>query len=305
MDNNYKRQVSLLLRILPEIDKFKDFALHGGTAINLFYNEMPRLSVDIDLTWIPYGERKQDLELINFQLKQLSQQLKSRIEGIKVIEPVNIDDNYKLVCFHNGIVVKIEVNTVNRGLISPPQIKTLCEKAQNEFESYNEIQVVPLGQLYGGKVVAALDRQHPRDIFDVWKMFDNIGYTPEIHKGFMFCILSSPKPMHELLNPKLKDQQSSFNNQFSGMTDEPFSYIDYEKTRKKLIAWIKTSLTTNDKKLLLSFANGEPEWPHLENYGDYPGIKWKLLNIKSLMRTNKVKHKKFQDELQAILNKTV
>lgn len=48
----YRRQVQLLVRVLPLVDTEKCFALKGGTAINLFYRALPRLSVDIDLLYI-------------------------------------------------------------------------------------------------------------------------------------------------------------------------------------------------------------------------------------------------------------
>ncbi len=46
----YRKQVELLVRTIPNVAEEKCFALKGGTAINLFIRNMPRLSVDIDLT---------------------------------------------------------------------------------------------------------------------------------------------------------------------------------------------------------------------------------------------------------------
>lgn len=74
IDSRYKKQVNLLLRILPEIARDKAFALHGGTAVNLFCNNMPRLSVDIDLTWLPFDTREQDLLGIREKLLFVQQQ---------------------------------------------------------------------------------------------------------------------------------------------------------------------------------------------------------------------------------------
>lgn len=64
IEQKYKRQVNLLLKVLPEVSKESNVALHGGTAINLFVRNMPRLSVDIDLTYIPIESRKISLEKI-------------------------------------------------------------------------------------------------------------------------------------------------------------------------------------------------------------------------------------------------
>jgi len=72
---NYKKQVALLLRVLPLISKETDFALHGGTAINLFQQNMPRLSVDIDLTYLPIADRETSLIDINKKLLTIKQHL--------------------------------------------------------------------------------------------------------------------------------------------------------------------------------------------------------------------------------------
>ena len=75
MDKIYKKQVSLLLNVLPEVAKEKDFALHGGTAINLFVRDMPRLSVDIDLTYLPVDERTTSLTTIAEALRRFPMNL--------------------------------------------------------------------------------------------------------------------------------------------------------------------------------------------------------------------------------------
>jgi predicted nucleotidyltransferase component of viral defense system len=58
ISTRFKTQADLLLRVIPHIEKEKLFALKGGTAINLFVRDMPRLSVDIDLTYLPFDDRK-------------------------------------------------------------------------------------------------------------------------------------------------------------------------------------------------------------------------------------------------------
>ena len=68
MEDRYKKQVALLIRIMPSVYRIKDFAVHGGTAINLFHKNMPRYSVDIDLTYIPIESRNVSLNTINTKL---------------------------------------------------------------------------------------------------------------------------------------------------------------------------------------------------------------------------------------------
>lgn len=83
MNDMYKKQVSLLIRIMPSVYRIKDFAVHGGTAINLFHKNMPRYSVDIDLTYIPIQGREESLSAIN----SLLEQLKINIENLKKVNP--------------------------------------------------------------------------------------------------------------------------------------------------------------------------------------------------------------------------
>lgn len=296
MDVFFQKQVHLLLRILPEIAKENDFTLHGGTAINLFYHEMPRLSVDIDLTWIPYGERQSDLKQIREKLISVSLGIKKSIPAVQFKKSVNEDDELKLYCSLLGVIVKIEVNTISRGIIEEPVLKPLCISAQKLFNSYCEVQTVPFSQLYGGKIVAAMDRQHPRDLFDCFKLLETTGYTTEIHNGFLFCLLSSKRPLHEILNPHFIDQRHLFDNYFVGMTAEPFSYQMFEQVRYEILKLIRNSLNDEDKKLIKSFSEGKPEWKD-RPWAEFPGIKWKLMNIRKLESTNP---KKFQDQLQQL-----
>ena len=79
----YRSQVALLLRIIPCVYKIEDFAVHGGTAINLFHSNMPRYSVDIDLTYIPIEDRETSLAAINAHLLQLKKDIERVVPGIK------------------------------------------------------------------------------------------------------------------------------------------------------------------------------------------------------------------------------
>ncbi len=84
INTQFYRQADLLIRIIPEIARIKELALHGGTAINLFYNEMPRLSVDIDLTYLPAGDRDIDMAKIAAICFVLKERLSHTIEGLKI-----------------------------------------------------------------------------------------------------------------------------------------------------------------------------------------------------------------------------
>jgi predicted nucleotidyltransferase component of viral defense system len=294
MEANYKRQVALLLGVLPEVAKESCFALHGGTAINLFVRDMPRLSVDIDLTYIPIEDRATSLKGIITGLNNIKKRVEAVFQGIKV---VHTEGNGKLLISNRGALVKIEVNLTNRGLLAPPQRMALSEKAQSEFDVFCTMPVVPLGQLYGGKIVAALDRQHPRDLFDVKYLLQNEGFTDEIKKGFLLCLLGSDRPIYEVIQPNFQDQRQAMENQFTGMTEEEFAYEDYEVTRVSLAETIRNSLTDADRGFLLSVNNVEPNWT-IYDFSLFPSIQWKLQNLSKLKESNPEKHLEQMDDLR-------
>ncbi len=184
MEKIYKKQVQLLLNVLPEIAKETCFALHGGTAINLFIRDMPRLSVDIDLTYVPVEDRTSSMAHIAGALERIKAHIEKIIPGVQALHRKEI---CKLQISASGAEIKLEVNQIGRGTLSDPIKLTLCAKAQKEFEAFCVMPVVPLGQLYGGKICAALDRQHPRDLFDVKYLLANEGLSEEIKRGFYFA----------------------------------------------------------------------------------------------------------------------
>lgn len=279
MNELYRKQVALLIRIMPSVYRISDFAVHGGTAINLFYKDMFRYSVDIDITYIPIKNRTESLNDINTGLSTLKQMIEKSIPGIRVTHKANV---LKLLCFKEGATVKVEVNGIKRGLLGATEDKDLCEKAQLEFNMGCKARIVSYSQLYGGKISAALGRQHPRDLFDCRYM--PLDSVDQVKSGFIYSLLGSDKPILESLQPNPIDQAKALENQFEGMTNIPFSYEDYEATRGELIEKVNNMLTDEDKEFLISFESGNPDWDKC-CAGDlslYPSIKWKLQNILNL-----------------------
>lgn len=293
MEKAYRQQVSLLLSVLPEVAKEKCFALHGGTAINLFVRNMPRLSVDIDLTYLPVEDRETSLKHIAEALLRIKANLEKVIPGVRVMPRLAAG---KLQISTNKVDIKIEVNLVNRGTIADPKDMQLCEKAQTSFQEFCTTPVVPMGQLFGGKLVAALDRQHPRDLFDVKYLLETEGFTPEIKEGFLLCLLCSDRPINEVIIPNFQDQRLALSNQFTGLTNEPFTYEEYEKVREKLVATIHEHLTDKDKEFLLSVKNVKPDWG-IYDFQRFPSINWKLQNLQKLKDKNPDKHKEQYEAL--------
>lgn len=300
MNELYKKQVALLIRIMPSVYRIQDFAVHGGTAINLFHKNMPRYSVDIDIIYIPVQDRDESLKAINTHLVELKQMIEKTIPGIRITHKPDV---WKLLCVKDGATVKIEVNGTKRGIIGVTEDKTLCAKAQAEFNMGCTARVVSFTQLYGGKISAALSRQHPRDLFDCKYMpLDSLNQAKD---GLMLCLLGSDKPILESLQPNPVDQMEALKNQFEGMTDVPFSYEDYEATRKELIEKVNQLFTKGEKEFFVSFEQGEPEWSKCcaGDLSVFPSVKWKLQNILKLRETNPLKHDEGVEKLREYLFK--
>ena len=255
---------------------------------------MPRLSVDIDLTYIPIEDRITSLQKIAEALDRIKHNIEKRIQSAKVLHQKQIS---KLQISVRGIQVKLEVNQTNRGLFQKPRLLSLCDYAQKEFDVFCAIKTVSLSQLYGGKICATLDRQHPRDLFDVKQFIENEGYTDEIKQGFLLHLLSSKRPIVELLYPNRIDQEKVLENQFTGMSEENFSYDDFEKTRDKLIKTIHNSLNKDDKAFILSFLNTEPDW-EVYSFQHFPSVQWKLQNLKELKINKPEKHNQIYKNLK-------
>jgi predicted nucleotidyltransferase component of viral defense system len=288
----YQKQVLLLLDILPEVAAEECFAMHGGTALNLFMRGMPRLSVDIDLTYLPIQDRDTTLARIDRALRSIRKRINARFPAIRVTEPFANPGQAKLFCTRHAVQIKVEVNTTMRGALGEPVLMTLCAKAQERFDRFAETRIMPAGQLYGGKVCAALDRQHPRDLFDAKYMLEHYGFSDEIKRGFLLCLLSSDRPIHEMIRPNPVDQRHTLINHFAGMAEEPFSYDEFEKTRHVLIEKVNAALTENDRHFLISFKKGEPAWGEFgyAEFEKFPALQWKLQNIRKLKALNPAKH---------------
>lgn len=261
--------------------------MHGGTAINLFVRNMPRVSVDIDLTYLPIEDRQTSLENIAAALERIQANIEKRILTVRVTHKKDIG---KLLISTQAADIKLEVNLVGRGALSAPETMPLCSRAQDEFDVFCTMPIMPLGQLYGGKICAALDRQHPRDLFDVKFLLENEGFTDEIKTGFLLCLLSGDRPIHETVRPNLQDQRLAMQNQFEGMSEEPFSYDDYEATRDQLIETIHQNLNGQDKAFLLSVKNLKPDWS-LYDFERFPAVQWKIQNLQKLEDANPDKHR--------------
>jgi predicted nucleotidyltransferase component of viral defense system len=298
----YKAQVQLLLRVLPLVATESCFALKGGTAINLFLRNMPRLSVDIDLTYLPIEPREVSLNGISNALKRIQRRIASDLKGVRVVADIvkGVATPSTLRVALGEAQIKIEVNLVLRGAVYPTTIRDLCVLAQETFESFASISCLSLDDLYGGKICAALDRQHPRDLFDVHLLLENEGLTEGIRKAFVIYLASHPRPMNELLNPNWKDIHETYERDFVGMAEGDITQEDLVAARDKIHRLLLTDLTQSERRFLVSMKEGAPDWgavgvPDIENL---PGIAWKLKNIRAM---NVKKREESLDRLKRVL----
>ena len=295
----YLNQVSLLVDVLPHIKQEKCFVLKGGTAINIFYQNLPRLSVDIDLTYIDFCPREEAYKNIDNALERINKNLNS--VGYKSFIRGNTEK--KIICSNNKTSIKIEPNYTVRGCIFQPQELSVCNKAEDLF-GYVDCNVLSKPETYGGKISAALNRQHPRDLFDIYQLFEQNAMTDDILEGFIVMLLSAPRPIYELLNPNILDQQRVFDTEFIGMTDLEFTYKQHTDTLKQLIDYVQYKVKSNYKDFLLNFVSLDLDLQKVDipNIEKLPAIKWKIQNLEKLKNINPEKFAKEYQELKNILD---
>lgn len=296
----YRKQAELLLDVLPHFFEGSQFALKGGTAINLFVRNLPRLSVDIDLTYLPLEDRETTLSSIGNSLSAILSKIENVFTNIKVNPQVREERIVKLTIERDDIRIKIEPNLIFRGSVFPTLDQEISKDAENYFGMFIKARTLSVADLYGSKICAALDRQHPRDFFDVHILLENEGLTDDIRKAFVIYLAGHNRPMNELLNPQMKDIKEVYENEFSGMTRMDVTCEELERTRDLLISKIHEDLTVNERKFLISIKTGEPEWVlmDIEGIDKLPAIQWKLLNVKRMSAT---KHKEQLSKLEKVL----
>lgn len=302
MDTNsiYYQQVKMLINVLPIVAQETDFALKGGTAINLFIRDFPRLSVDIDLAYLPLEDRDSALTNAKIALKRIAVAINS-IGNKRAILQDNKPDELRIIVSDASVTIKIEVSPVARGTLHAPELKMVHDKVEKEF-GYAEMQIVSMPDLYGGKLCAAMDRQHPRDLFDVKLLLEKEGISREILVGFLTYVLSHPRPIHEVMKPKWKDLSHVFNTEFKGMTLAPITDDELDLTRTSMLMALQSHFDNRDAEFLLSFKRGAPNWALFDepSIADLPAIKWKLRNIKRLMQDPN-KHSVLVHNLEIVL----
>lgn len=288
----YENQVRLLVACLPSIAKQDVFALKGGTAINLFYRNMPRLSVDIDLTYLPIEDRTTSLAKIDTTLDTILDDISKIMPDAQVKRIAGGSDNdTRILVRQQGATIKIETSPVARGTVHKPVLMPISDSVQERF-GFAEMPVVAFEDLFGGKFHAATDRQHPRDLFDVKLLYENEGVTTALFRTFLIYVASSGRPPHDLIRPTPQLLEERFVAEFEGMTAEPISVAELEEARSEFFADILSRLDQQAMKFLLTLHEGEPDFESigLPQAAYLPAVRWKLQNLEKLKKNNPGKH---------------
>ena len=300
--NSYQQQVQLLVQCLPFVAKEEAFALKGGTAINLFYRDLPRLSVDIDLTFLPIKSREDSLHDVSDALGRIEADVLGSLPNLqakRIAGGGNADT--RLLISGNGAEVKIETSPVLRGVVNEPELKVVSEAVEDTF-GFAEMKVVAFEDLFAGKLCAALDRQHPRDLYDVKLLYENEGISVDLMRTFFVYVASAKRPFHEILAPNAMDIRQAYSREFEGMTFKPVTLEELLQTRERLFADIRARLDERARQFFLSLHNGEPDFAIIDHDEalQLPAVQWKIVNLEQLAQRNPEKHEQQRKALEAL-----
>lgn len=281
-DNRYAERVKLLVEILPTLAAEKRFALKGGTAINLFERDLPRLSVDIDLTWLPVRDFETDVREISAALEVIGVQLRTGPLRLQVqTSGTEATGTHRLIASRNRARVQIETTPVMRGTVHPVRMMRVRPGVEQAF-GFAEIQVLDFADLYAGKLSAALSRQHPRDLFDMQPLLDGGRIDERLWRTFLVYLVCSPKPAAEMLVPQApRDFGQIFEAHFKGMTATPVTATTLLDVRSRLLRRVSELLDAPSRAFLESVEREAPDFAliDLPHAADLPGVRRKLSNL--------------------------
>lgn len=304
MDKRFSERVTLLMQMLPAIDAERRFALKGGTAINLFEHDLPRLSVDIDLTWLPMQDFATDAEAIADALSEIANRLAAPPLRLHVTESAAQGSRLptRLIATRGRGVVKVETTPVMRGTVHPVRRMDVTPAVERHFGSA-QMQVLDFNDLYAGKLAAALSRQHPRDLFDVALLLQSGRFDDALWRTFLIYLTCSPKPAAEILDPsEPREFEAVFKTQFQGMTAEPVAAASLLEARSELLRQVGNRLDLPSRSFLESVEAEAPDFGliGLPRAAGLPGVRRKLEN---LARRSQAKRESDREQLASTLTR--
>lgn len=305
MDKSYADTVRLLLAIAPDVFANDIFAMKGDTAINLFVQDMPRLSVDIDVVYLPWQTpRDEALKTINQELAAIASRIAALGVQTRLIPARDLGDT-KLIVENETSQVKVEVNVVFRGSVLPAERRRLSARTSDLFCVELDLPTLAPDELYASKLVAALDRQHPRDLFDVWQLYESGGISDGMVECFVIYLAGHNRPPHEVLFSNDKDIANEYERAFVGMTEAECSLQTLLEVRARLQRELPQRLTLAHRQFLSGLVRAEPDWSLLQcpHAAELPALRWKLSNLETFHKRRPADFIAQADALDAGLNK--
>lgn len=299
MNQAYIDTVRLLLAVAPLVFESTRFAMKGGTALNLFVHNLPRLSVDIDVVFTDHQfTREEALSAIAADLDEAVRRIRTAGYCAERRGPAGAE--IKVFVSDGRSQVKVEVNSVGRGTLLPIQFMELVPAAQELFTTTATLPILATEELYAGKLLAAMDRQHPRDLFDVSKMFASFGLPANFVDCFVAHLAGHHRPVHEVLFPRLKSIKALYQSDFVGMTLDEVSLQELAAVQAELPMRLQGAIEPRHQEFLLSLLRLEPEWDLMpfSRLQELPATCWKLANLEELRK----RHKHRFEEQHRLLN---
>ncbi|HNR82267.1 nucleotidyl transferase AbiEii/AbiGii toxin family protein [Ottowia sp.] len=306
MDKAYADTVRLLLSVAPDVFASDVFAMKGGTAINLFVQDMPRLSVDIDVVYLPWQTpRDEALQAINQELAAIATRVAPLGVQTRLVRSKDLGDT-KLIVENDSSQVKVEVNVVFRGSVLPTERRPLSSRSSDLFGVEFELPMLARDELYASKLVAALDRQHPRDLFDVWQLYESGGISDGMVECFVVYLAGHNRPPHEVLFGNDKDVAAEYERAFVGMTEVDSSLVTLLQARRQLRSELPQRLTAAQRQFLTGLVRAEPDWSllHCQHAAQLPALRWKLSNLETFRQRRPEDFTKQAEILEGLLGKT-
>lgn len=259
-------------------------------------------------TWYTYPGKRPATRRCKPSTKELAA-IASRIATLGVqtrLVPARDLGDTKLIVENETSQVKIEVNVVFRGSVLAAERQALSARTSDLFSVELDLPTLAPDELYASKLVAALDRQHPRDLFDVWQLYESDGISDGMVECFVIYLAGHNRPPHEVLFSNNKDIANEYERAFVGMTEVECSLETLLEARARLQRELPQRLTTAHRQFLRGLVRAEPDWSLLQcpHAAELPALRWKLSNLETFHKRRPEDFIAQADALDAGLNQT-
>lgn len=265
-------------------------ALKGGTALNLFYLNLARLSIDIDLNYIGNIDREATLKerpQIVTAVEQISGGLGYKLQN--GVDDYALREWYLNFTNHAGRPdrIQVEINFLMRACALPPL--ELNAAAIGDAAPCRYL-VLSLEELFGGKTKAMIDRHHPRDLYDLYR-FSTAGLTHNAELLRKLAVLFASTMDRDLRTYQM-DRFKALDQKELERLLYPLLRADDRPTSEKMLSVVSPLLETvldheRESSYLEAMASGKyqpellfPEQPEIvERIRQHPALLWKAQNV--------------------------